>query len=273
MIDPRPSFHQPTSCRASSRQPSFREAHAAWRRGGAMNSAPALGQRMWLITFTDLVSLMLAFFVMMFAMSGGTVELWDAAGQSLSRTLDPSRSPPPPPPPPAAARNVPMVARAPALDLDYLAALFRRVRQNSPELLQARLARVPDGLILVLGPGDVFTEDIFDGEGIRLSPAAAKTLSAVGVILGNFSNRIGVRVRADPAVMPGAGYPFAWEIALVRAAAVANALRAAGYDREIAAYGLTDGGAPASDAEGGPAEHERIEQIEIVILAESANGP
>jgi chemotaxis protein MotB len=223
-----------------------------------MNSSPTLGRRIWLIAFTDLVSLMLAFFVMLFAMSGLEVEVWDAMAQSLTRTLDPSRSPPPPP---AAARNVPMVARAPALDLDYLAALFRRVRQGSPELVQARLARVPDGLILVLR-----TKDIFEGEGVRLSPAAAKTLSAVVGILGNFSNRIGVRVRADPAVTLEAEYPSAWELALVRAAAVANALRAAGYDREIAAYGLTDGDLPAS---GGRAEDERIE---IVILAESASG-
>jgi chemotaxis protein MotB len=215
---------------------------------------------MWLITFTDLVSLMLAFFVMLFAMSGVNVELWDAMGQSFTRTLDPSR--PPPPPPPVAARNVPTVVRVPALDLDYLAALFRRVREGSPELVETRLARVPDGVILVLRP-----EDIFDGAGVKLSPAAAKTLSAVGGILGNFSNRIGVRLRADPAVTLEAGYQFAWEVALVRAAAVANALRAAGYDREIAAYGLTDGGVPES---GGPAEGERIE---IVILAESASGP
>lgn len=261
MIGP-PSFRKQASCRASSRDSCFRQAPAAWRRGEPMNSAPALGQRMWLITFTDLVSLMLAFFVMLFAMSGVNVESWNAIGQSLTRTLDPSR--PPPPPPPVAARNVPMAARPPALDLDYLAALFHRVRQDSPELVEVQLARVPDGLILVLRPGD-----IFEGGGVRLSPAAAETLSAVGRILSNFSNRIGVRARSNPAKTLEAGYPSAWELALVRAAVVANALRAAGYIREIAAYGLTDGGSPASDGRGGPAEDE---QIEVVILAELASG-
>jgi chemotaxis protein MotB len=154
-----------------------------------------------------------------------------------------------------------MVVRAPALDLDYLAALFRRIRQSSPELVETRLTRLPDGLILALRP-----EDVFEGEGVRLSPAAAKTLSAAGGILGNFSNRVGVRLRADPALALDAGYLSAWERALVRAAAVANALRAAGYDREIAAYGLTDGGLPLS---GGSAEDERIE---ILILSEVVSG-
>jgi chemotaxis protein MotB len=221
-----------------------------------LDEAPAFGRRVWLITFTDLVSLMLAFFVMLFAMSGVNVESWNVTSQSFTRTLNPSH--PPPPPPPVAARNVPMVARAPALDLDYLAALFRRIRQGSPELVETRLTRLPDGLILALRPMDVF-----EGEGVTLSPAAAKTISAVGGILGNFSNRISVRLRADPALMLEAGHPSAWERALVRAAAVANALRAAGYDREIAAFGLTDGGLPAG--QGSPIEDERIE---IVILAE-----
>jgi chemotaxis protein MotB len=259
MIDQTGSFHQPLPHQASFCQPSFREGPAGWRPVGALDEAPAFGRRVWLITFTDLVSLMLAFFVMLFAMSGVNVKSWDVTSQSFTRTLNPSR--PPSPPPPVAARNVPMVVRAPALDLDYIAALFRRIRQGSPELVETRLTRLPDGLILALRPMEVF-----EGEWVTLSPAAAKTFSAVGGVLGNFNNRISVRLRADPALMLEAGYPSAWERALVRAAAVANALRAAGYDREIAAYGLTDGGLPAF---GGPNEGE---WIEIVILAELVNG-
>lgn len=235
-----------------------------WHRSRTPPSMSASGRRMWLITFTDLVSLMLAFFVMLFAMSGVKVELWDATSQSLSRTLDPA--PAPPPPPPVAARNVPTVVRTPALDLDYIAALFRRLSRGVPELVETRLARVPDGLILVLNPGDVFNED-----GVELSPAAARTLSAMGGILDNFGNRIGVRVRADPKVTLQAGHESAWQFALVRAAAVANALHAAGYDRDIAAYGLTDGGVRAPGNSISQTAEGRIEQIEILILSEAAS--
>lgn len=257
-----PPLHQEPLHQASSCQPSLCEGPADWHPFGSSDEAPAFGRRVWLITFTDLVSLMLTFFVMLFAMSGVNVESWNGTSQSFTRTLNPSHSPPPPPP--VAARNVPMVVHAPALDLDYLAALFRRIRQGSPELVETRLTRLPDGLILGLRP-----RDVFEGEGVTLSPAAAKMVSAVGGILGNFSNRISVRLHADPALMLEAGYPSAWEGALVRAAAVANALRAAGYDREIAAYGLTDGGLPAFGGQGNPIEDERIE---IVILAELIRG-
>ena len=248
------------------RPPLFGEEASVWHRGKIPSSTRAFGRRIWLITFTDLVSLMLAFFVMLFAMSGVKVELWDATAQSLSRTLDPSRSPPPPPP--VAAHNVPTVVRAPALDLDYLATLFRRVSRGSPELVETRLVRVPDGLILVLNPGDVF-----DGDGIGLSPAAVRTLSAVGAILGNFSNRIGVRLRTDPEETVHARHASAWEFALVRAAAVANALHAAGYDRNIVAYGLTGGGLHASGEPTDPTADKRIAQIEILILAEAVSEP
>ena len=251
--------------------PLFRQRLGVRGLNGPALPVPAGGRRMWLITFTDLVALMLAFFVMLFAMSGVEVELWDATAQSLSRTRDPA--PAPPPPPPVAARNVPTAVRVPALDLDYLAMLLRRVTQDSPELAEARLARVPDGLILVLDPGDVF-----DGDEVRLAPAAARTVAAVGAILGNFGNRIGVRFRADPVAALQDKGESGWERALVRAAALANALRAAGYEREIIAYGLTGGGLhPPTDRSGqaadGQAADGRLGQLEILILAEAVARP
>lgn len=253
------------------RPPLFRQQPGVRGVSGPMLPMAAGGRRMWLITFTDLVSLMLAFFVMLFAMSGVEVELWDATAQSLSRTRDPA--PAPPPPPPVAARNVPTAVRVPALDLDYLAMLFGRVSQGSPELVETRLVRVPDGLILVLDSGDVF-----DGDGVRLSPAAARTVAAVGAILGNFGNRIGVRFRADPEAVLQAKDGSGWERALVRAAALANALRAAGYEREITAYGLTGGGLPSpgdrsEQAADGQAADGRLGRIEILIMAEAVARP
>jgi len=52
---------------------------------------PAVSSRAWMIIFTDLVSLMLTFFVMLFAMTSVKPDRWDETVDSLSRTLSPER--------------------------------------------------------------------------------------------------------------------------------------------------------------------------------------
>ena len=49
--------------------------------------------RAWLITFTDLVSLMLRFFVVLFAMSIVKYDEWKNISDSLSQTLQPTTEP------------------------------------------------------------------------------------------------------------------------------------------------------------------------------------
>ena len=70
MTNQTPSFHQAPSHQACFRHSSFGEGSLAWRPVGSLARAPAFGRRLALITFTDLVSLMLAFFVLLFAISG-----------------------------------------------------------------------------------------------------------------------------------------------------------------------------------------------------------
>ena len=234
-----------------------------WQQDRRSPPEPALGRRIWLITFTDLVSLMLAFFVMLFAMSGVKVEVWQAAVSSLSRTIAPSRIPPPAP---VAAYNVQTTEQVPALDLDYLATLLERIRRDSSTMMKSRLVRMPDALVLVLDADDIFNDD-----GEVLSPAAVPMLSDVAGILGNVSNRIGLRFHAPPEERLEAGRGSAWEPALVRAAALANGLRAAGYPRAVVAYAVTGGDLLSSGGTAGPARDERSTQIEIVILAEEAD--
>ncbi|MDH5189305.1 MAG: flagellar motor protein MotB, partial [Rhodospirillaceae bacterium] len=45
----------------------------------------------WMVTFTDLVSLMLTFFVLLFSMSNVKMDEWEAMIDTLTQTLNPSR--------------------------------------------------------------------------------------------------------------------------------------------------------------------------------------
>src|SRR3972149_2822641 len=58
-------------------------------RAAAAGPPRPYGDPVWLITFADLVGLMLASFVMLFAMSGIDGAKWRGVADGLSRSLDP----------------------------------------------------------------------------------------------------------------------------------------------------------------------------------------
>lgn len=203
---------------------------ASYRLAAARAAAvPAVARRTWLITFTDLISLLLAFFVMLFAMSGVKVELWEAAIESLTKTLRPTATASPR----TDAANVSHRAwDAPAIDLDYLTAVLRNVQDDAPALSRSRATRTAEGVVMAT---DV--EDLFHSGGSEPSPAALETVAAVAGVLRNISNRVGVRVAVGgDGSIPGRRSAFA--MAVARSAAIANAFHDAGYQRPIVAYAL-----------------------------------
>ncbi len=58
-------------------------------------------------------------------------------------------------------------------------------------------------------------------------------------MLRNVGNQIGVNGYTD-STRPGAAHASNWELSLARAITVANALKRAGYDEDIVAYGYAD---------------------------------
>src|SRR3970040_2957633 len=83
---------------------------------------PERGTRVWLITFTDLVALMLTFFVMLFAMSNVKLTEWRSIINSLSQTLRPEVTKTVPAP--SSAFNIGTIFRKRAIDIDYLASVL-----------------------------------------------------------------------------------------------------------------------------------------------------
>ncbi len=187
--------------------------------GGVIDAVqPEAPTTPWMLTFADLVSLMLTFFVLMFALSGVKAEPFQALAASLSHALNPPLVRPAESGP--ALRNVDRVATRPGDELPYLAGLLGNVIAEVPALKGATLALYDDRLELVLPPQAVF------GEGAGVSPAARPAISALAQALGGIGNRVTVAVRAPD-----------WTLALARAGALANALRAAGLDRALRVNG------------------------------------
>jgi chemotaxis protein MotB len=186
-----------------------------------------------MITFTDLASLLLAFFVLLFSMSSVRLDSWKDAVDSLSRTLNPTRVDKVVPS--AVPFNIGTTFPKRGRGLDYLSTVLNEAMREDALLSKTRIVRADDRLIVAL-PGDL----LFDKGSAELSERAGKSLLILGGVLRNIGNRIGVNGHSDPQPLGGGTYTSNWELSLARAEAVADALRHAGYGREIVAYGFAD---------------------------------
>ena len=193
-----------------------------WEGGVIDAAAPETPSTPWMLTFADLVSLMLTFFVLMFALSGVKAEPFQALATSLSYALHAPLAAAAETP--SAIKNVDRVETRPGDELPYLAGLLGNVIAATPALKGATLALYDDRLELALPP-----QAVFGGEGPGIAASAKPAIAALAQAVAGIGNRVTVAVRAPD-----------WTLALARAGALANALRAAGLDRALRVNGSVD---------------------------------
>ncbi|MBF0247446.1 MAG: flagellar motor protein MotB [Alphaproteobacteria bacterium] len=188
----------------------------------------------WMVTFADLVSLMLTFFVLLFSMSSVKMDDWEAITDTLTQSLNPSKVTTV-----AAATaefNIGTIFRRQATDLDYLAGVLESGVAEDELLKNAKIMQQDDRLIIAL-PGDL----LFPPGKAGMPDEARSALFTLGSLLRNVGNQIGVNGHTDPTPPgEGSGYASNWELSVARAAAVANTLRQSGYTDDIVAYGFAD---------------------------------
>jgi chemotaxis protein MotB len=201
-----------------------------------MDEQPPQGEKQsmaWMITFTDLITLMLTFFVLLFSMSNVKLDKWKNMIDALSLSLNPSQSKS------IAVSttkfNISTVFRKRAVNLDYLASILQETVSADPFLRRSQLIRFEDRLVIAL-PGDL----LFKQGSAVITKRARGALFDLGGILRNIGNRVGVNGYSEPAQPKGGEYASNWELSLGRAAAVANELRRSGYPDDITAYGYSD---------------------------------
>ncbi len=198
-----------------------------YQQGGDTNS------RVWMLTFTDLVSLMLTFFVLLFSMSNVKLDEWEKVIDSLSRSLNPT--PENVIKAPTADYNISTIYRRRSINLDYLQSVLAKHLANDEILGTTRVERFDDRLVISL-PGD----RLFEPGRAALIDGARDAMFGIGGLFRNIGNQIGVNAHTDSTPPAGDDYASNWEMSVGRAAAVANALRQAGYEGEIIAFGYAD---------------------------------
>lgn len=235
--------------------------------GLALFSPGALPGRGWLVIFTDLIALLLTFFVMLFAMQEVDGARWQPIDESLSRNFAPTLADPDRRA--GADASIQPLLTLPADDLDYLRALLLSRQADDPVLGKARFTGDGDGLLISL-PADL----LFASGRADLAEKGEKAVATLGRLLANIGNGIEVQGHADDRKLAaGSGFASNWELSLQRALAVADGLRGAGYGRDIAVFGFGDGHFRrhlAAGPEGGDLTRQRAlaRRVDIMILGQ-----
>ena len=188
----------------------------------------------WLITFVDLISLLLAFFVLMFSMNSPKSPEWNSLAQSLHEAFSG---------PPRQTeiqkqedKTIESEKRGLGLNIGYLHRLLDEALARDPALAGS-VVRSEGDRVIVSVPSDLLFATGSDG----LTERARRALYPLSQALANLENRVDVLGHTDPRPVLGTGrFGSNWELSLARAASVAQVLGAAGYDRVPTVRGLAD---------------------------------
>lgn len=219
------------------------------------------GTPIWLISFADLIGVLLAFFVLLFSMSHIEPERL----REMSGHLDFGREPVPGATGATmtAERNAPQAEVELGEDLGYLGALIKE-QLSREELLAATIVRRQGSSIVLSLPTDL----LFEPDGAVPTRRGEDALFALVGILRNLPNRVEVEGHADP--NPPAAFASNWELSLSRAMAVAVRLDRAGYRFPIIVRGRGDSRFDEVPSALPKAEREALaRRVDIVVHEEA----
>jgi chemotaxis protein MotB len=191
----------------------------------------------WAIPYADLMTLLLAFFVVMYAVSVVNEGKYRVASEALAEAFNGSNpvlvrdaSSKLPPKSPASSRPLPATAASsanvgPSKDLQRIEDLVRKALQP---LIDRKLVVVrggPDRLEI-----EIRTDVLFPSGVASLSTPAQGVLSSIASILAPFGNALRIEGFTDNVPIATAAFPSNWELSAARAASVARLFAEHGVD-------------------------------------------
>jgi chemotaxis protein MotB len=181
----------------------------------------------WMISFVDLVSLLVAFFVMLFALSSGSTEQWHETARPIAEYWRGTAALRAPGVLPVGASSA---ATKPPLPLGYVASLIEGWRAADPVLAQIRAAARPDGISLEM-PAD----SLIEPDGTAITAAGRLLLDHLAPRLAALSNPVEVLVY-------GVGSPeqsSVWRRAAGIGLIIARGLDTAGFHPAASSVSIT----------------------------------
>lgn len=238
-----------------------RSHHRLGRRSDDSSSGISM---IWLVSFTDIMALMLTFFVLLFSMSTPeqktfadmTAALHNELRRFYGRPLNPGQED---------SIDVSRIDYDRALDIRYLEALMESMVARN-EALKTVVTLMPQGDHLMMSlPQDL----LFDVGKAELKPGSARALFALGGTFSRMKNSMEFIGHADPRPVEGgqSAYESNWDLSLARAVAVAAALDKVGYNQPVAVRGASSG--RYQDLQGIVDENQRLDlsrRVDIDIM-------
>ena len=213
----------------------------------------------WMTSFADLISLLLAFFVLLYATETGGAGQWERIRSSLAAKFNPGSAMAE-----GGATRTELSRMVPVgRDLDYLSAVLAERIASEGKLAGVRVERRAEGLFVVFPEGLLFEPGRH-----ALDEATRERLRALVEILAKVPNRLEVYGHTDPS--DPAETPQAWRLSIARAMAVAYELRRAGYPYAVTSMGYAGGRFGEADPEVSPEERARLSRrVEIIVRGDS----
>jgi chemotaxis protein MotB len=186
----------------------------------------------WMVTFADVLALLLTFFVMMYAMNDVREDEWKGFVQAMTGHFNPAS-------PPADFQvrdgiSDTSVFERKGMDLGYLQNLIANHLDSAETAGAYDIIRRADRLVIRL-PEVLIVQD---GQPV-LTQKAQAAARELGQVLGTLSNRVSVNGHAARGTN-SALYPSAWELSLAAATIVADTIRQTGLERDILVLGRGD---------------------------------
>lgn len=190
------------------------------------------GELRWLLTYADLITLLLVYFVVMFAFSNTDLKKFQALAGSLRaafgtadiEVLSGGRSP-----------GLGVLSELPQMNREFLH-ISNVVSQMAREQglqnsISVNMRR--DGVVIGIATGV-----LFDSGSAEIRPESQKTLDAIAALLAPLSNEIRIAGHTDD-ISPVPDWPSNWELSTARAVTVVRYLAAHKIDaRRLSAVGF-----------------------------------
>jgi chemotaxis protein MotB len=259
----------------------------------------------WVIPYADLLTLLLALFVVLYAMSSVNTTKYRALAQAISAAFNGSRSVIQPITPNAPQSSMPVPTSKPApiprtpLAQILLPVLTQHIPtpntsqgtpsdQNKTKLSdeQQNLERIRSAVEHALQPLidknlvvvrrtpnwleiEIRTDILFPSGVATLSPSATQVLTSLGDILAPFANPLRVEGYTDDKPINTAVYPSNWELSAARAASVARLFSEHGVDPDrlgIVGWGQYRPAADNTSVDG----RNKNRRVLVVVLSDKA---